>query len=331
MHDSVLETATEWLRQGMPVALATVVETWGSSPRPAGSLLAVNGQGGFTGSVSGGCIEAAVISEAQQVIQSGAPRTLEFGVSDTQAWEAGLACGGRLRVHVRALGADTDLVPLLGPGPVAMVTRLEDGASCLIQDHGTTGELSLDAGTLAEAQRALAAGRSRLLESAAAGTFVLVVTPPWRMIIVGAVHITRTLAPLAELLGFSVCVIDPRRAFATSERMPDTLLLHGWPDEEMQRLGPDARTAIVVLTHDSKIDDPALAAALESPAYYIGALGSRRNHERRLVRLGGLGFDAAELGRINGPAGLDIGAESPAEIALAIVAQAVAARRRAGP
>ena len=181
---------------------------------------------------------------------------------------------------------------------------------------------------LAAAREALREDRCRLVETAREPVFLQVFNPPLRLVLVGAVHIAQALAPMAALAGYAVTVVDPRRAFATDSRFPDIALLGDWPDEALEALAPDRRTAVVTLSHDPKLDDPALEVALRSPAFYIAALGSRRTHQKRLARLREARFTEAELARIHGPAGLDIGAVSPAEIAVSILAEMTAVLRR---
>ncbi len=211
--------------------------------------------------------------------------------------------------------------------PVAVATDLATGAQALVQDADVSGDLDLDAGTLAAARARLAEDRSGVIEAGGWRFFVHVFNPPARLIVVGAVHIAQALAPMAALAGYGVTVIDPRRAFASDARFPDVALVGDWPDEAMAALSPDRRTAVVTLTHDPKLDDPALQVALRSDAFYIGSLGSKRTHAARLERLRAAGFGDAELARIHGPVGLAIGAASPAEIAVSILAQITAARR----
>jgi xanthine dehydrogenase accessory factor len=328
MDDTALAQAIAWLAEGKSVALAMVVSTWGSSPRPPGSLLAIDADGAFAGSVSGGCIEGAVIAEAREVISSGVPRRLEYGVSDQQAWAAGLACGGSMSVHVMKVIRPDFLEALRTRRPIAFVTHLESGVHTLVGAGDVDGDLALSDETVATARRALDDDRCILVDD---GIFVRVFNPPLRMIVVGAVHIAQSLAPMAALAGFAVTVVDPRRAFATAERFPGVTLRHDWPDEALEALAPDARSAVVTLVHDPKLDDPALEAALNSPAYYIGALGSRKAHGERLRRLAAHGFSEAALDRIHGPVGLDLGGRGPAEIAVSILAQAVARRYRRDP
>ena len=211
--------------------------------------------------------------------------------------------------------------------PIAIATRLDTGAQALvgptpIGGAQTRGDLALDADSLAAVRLALAGDTSGTIETPSGRMFVQVYNPPLRLIVVGAVHIAQALVPMAALAGYAVVVVDPRRAFATDARFPNTAVTTEWPDDAMTRLAPDRRTAVVTLTHDPKLDDPALTVALKSDAFYIAALGSRKTHDARLKRLKDAGFDASALARIHGPAGLAIGAKSPAEIALSVMAQA---------
>lgn len=214
--------------------------------------------------------------------------------------------------------------------PAALVTDLTSGDQAVVEAGGIAGGLALGAAEVAAVLGAVRDDRSGL--DAEMKRFVQVFNPPLRLVVVGAVHIAQQLVPLAATAGYDVTVVDPRRAWASGERFPGIALVTDWPDEALRTLAPDHRTAIVTLTHDPKLDDPALAAALSSPAFYIGALGSRRTQGRRLGRLRAQGFEAAALARIHGPAGLDIGAKSPAEIAVSILAQIIQVRRAApGP
>ncbi len=340
---AALGQALAWLEQGRRVALATVVATWGSSPRPAGSQLVVSDEGRFVGSVSGGCVEGAVVQEGLDAMQTGRPRVVEFGVSDDQAWEVGLACGGRVRIYVEAVGAEGDAAAASGrasplPGlrhttlsallealsakrAAVLVTWLDSGRHRLCY-----GDRDLDADVddvdLAAAVRtALHTDSSRAIPTAQGEAFVQVFNPPLRMIVIGAVHIAQSLAPMAAMAGYEVTVVDPRAAFASDARFPGVSLLHIWPDEALRGLAPDNRTAVVALSHDPKLDDPALQAALASEAFYVGALGSRKTHRARLSRLAAQGLPGEALARIHAPIGEPIGATSPSEIAIAIMAQ----------
>jgi xanthine dehydrogenase accessory factor len=212
--------------------------------------------------------------------------------------------------------------------PVAVATELSSGRQALIGPDTALGDLALDAASLARLRTLLAEDTGGMAETPAGRLFVQVHNPPLRMIVVGAVHIAQALVPMAALAGYAVVVVDPRRAFATDARFPNTTVLTDWPDDALATLTPDRRTAVVTLTHDPKLDDPALTVALKSPAFYIAALGSRKTHAARLKRLRDAGFDDAALARIHGPAGLAIGAKSPAEIALSVMAQATQVLRK---
>ena len=297
-----IDAARTWLAAGHKVAIATVIETWGSAPRGVGAHLVIRDDGLFEGSVSGGCVEGDVIVAARDVIADGGWQRLDYGVADARAWEVGLACGGRIAVLVQAV-ADGVFAPAL----------LDAGVAA--RDAGRTFALATDLST-------------GITTEAMAGDFVRAYPPPLRLAIVGAVHIAQTLVPMAALIGFDACVIDPRGLFAAGPRF-DVAVDARWPDEALNDWRPNAASAVVALTHDPKLDDVALMAALRSDAFYIAALGSRKNHAGRLERLRAQGFDDAALARINGPAGLAIGAKGPAEIALSIAAQMVAAWRGA--
>jgi xanthine dehydrogenase accessory factor len=307
MADDDLQTlmkAKAWHDAGHKVALATVIATWGSAPRRQGAHLAIREDGLFEGSVSGGCVESDVITEAKELLEAGSgARTLEYGVADETAWRVGLACGGRIEILVQRLEDD-------GFSP-ALIARLEQGAA-----SGEAITLATDPAT-------------GLTIEAPEGPFVRPYPPPRRLAIIGAVHIAQSLVSFAQALGIAVTVIDPRGLFAADARFAGLDLDRRWPDEALAEWRPNAASAVVALTHDPKLDDVALAAALRSPAYYIAALGSRKNHGNRRERLAAQGFDSAALDRIHGPAGLAIGAANPPEIALSIAAQMTAAWRGA--
>jgi xanthine dehydrogenase accessory factor len=308
--DDIPETALAWHRAGKGAALATVVETWGSAPRRVGSQLAISGEGEIAGSVSGGCVEGAVVVEALDAIEAGRPEMLEYGVTDDDAFAVGLACGGTIRVLVEPVGSvmpEEVLANLVlareGRVPVAYVTGMT--ARRRLEREGHEARFRMD--------------RSGFEEDGE--TFVAIHNPPLRLIVVGAVHIAQALVPMARIAGFDPVVIDPRESFASEARFPGETVLDDWPDEGLRALGLDARTALVLLTHDPKLDDPALGEALRSEVFYIGALGSTRTHAKRVARLTDAGFSEVEIARIHGPIGLDIGAAGPAEIAVSILAQ----------
>lgn len=301
---ATLTTALGWFRAGHGVALATVIETWGSAPRRVGSHLAIREDGLFEGSVSGGCVEGDVVIEAQALLATGTgSRRLDYGVADATAWNVGLACGGRITILLQRLVPDGF--------PPALIDRLIAAAAA-----GDAVSLTSDPET------------GRTVEGSD-GAFVRSYPPPRRLAIIGAVHIAQALVPLAIGLGVTPCVIDPRSLFAADARFAGQALDRRWPDDALAEWRPNAASAVVALTHDPKLDDVALQAALGSSAYYIAALGSRKNHAARLERLAAAGFGPDDLKRIHGPAGLAIGAADPAEIALSIAAQMTAAWRGA--
>ncbi|MCH8091942.1 MAG: XdhC family protein [Proteobacteria bacterium] len=214
--------------------------------------------------------------------------------------------------------------------PAALVTDLSDGAQALIVDGKVKGDLDLTDAMLDGVRKALARDESPTIVADDRKIFIHVFIPPKRLVVVGAVHIAQALAPMAALAGYAVTIIDPRSAFAMDWRFPGVTLTHDWPDEALEALRPDRRTAVITLTHDPKLDDPALKLALKSDAFYIGALGSTRTNAKRLERLGADGISEVELARIHGPVGLDIGAISPAEIAIAILAEMTNALNASG-
>lgn len=314
--DDIPETALAWHRAGKGAALATVVETWGSAPRRVGSQLAISGAGEIAGSVSGGCVEGAVVVEALDAIEAGKPVMLEYGVSDGDAFAVGLACGGTIRVLVEPVGSVI---------PEALLAELVAARAAREAVAYVTGPGGRGLAREGYAER-FRMDRSGL--EADGETFVAIHNPPLRLIVVGAVHIAQALVPMARIAGFDPVVIDPRESFATEARFPGTRLLHDWPDEGLRAVGCDARTALVLLTHDPKLDDPAIAEGLRAGVFYIGALGSTRTHARRVARLSEAGFTEAQIARIHGPVGLDIGAAGPAEIAVSILAEMIDVLRR---
>jgi xanthine dehydrogenase accessory factor len=298
-NDSVLNAATQW--KGAPLALATVVSTWGSAPRPRGSHMLVHADGRFEGSVSGGCVESDILATAAEVI-AGAPFQLKnYGIADAAAWEVGLPCGGEISVLVQPVSAE-------GFDP-ELFDRIAEA-----RDDGKALQVVTD----------LASGQSSLRPQEGAA-FVNRYDPPRRLLIVGAVQIAQALGGLTREMGIATTVIDPRARFLTEERFPGVTLDDRWPDEAVEALDPGPATAVVTLSHDTKIDDPALIAALAHPTAYVGALGSRRSHAARRERLAAAGVSEADLDRIDAPVGIDIGAVGPAEIALSIAAAMVGA------
>jgi len=324
---AILETAAGWLRAGHAVALGTVISVAGSAPRQPGSHVAIRADGAFAGSVSAGCVENAVIAEALAVIAEGRHRRMTFGVSDDGVFTVGLMCGGQIEIVIEPLTdaavIDAVLAARDAGRPLVRAMELESGQSRLIDP---AHDPSLPGRAAAVAARADASERMTL---DGRDWFLSVYNPPRELVIVGAVHIAQALAPLALAAGYKVRIIDPRAAYATAERFPGLPLICAWPEVALAETPLTGRSAVVVLAHDPKVDDAALAAALRSEAFYIGALGSARTHARRLARLGKLGFSEPELERIRGPVGLAIGARAPVEIAIAILGELV--QRLRGP
>jgi xanthine dehydrogenase accessory factor len=328
----ILGDVERWRRGGERFALATVVATRRSAPRPPGAKLAVSSGGELAGSVSGGCVENEVYGVAQEVLGGAEPRLLTFGISDDLALEVGLPCGGEIDVFVEE--AEQELVERLrhvveGERRAVLFTVVEGegvGDTWLaVEGDGTDAPAEL----AAEIDDLLRSGRSTVLEHEGRKVFADVFEPPPRLVVVGAVDTAEALCAAAMQLGWRTIVVDARAKFATPERIPSAdELIVGWPDEVLERVRPDYATAVVVLTHEDRFDVPALQHALATEAFYIGALGSRQNQERRHERLLEAGVEEHELDRISGPSGLDIGAVSPAETAVSILAEILA--RRAG-
>ncbi len=313
--------ALGFIASGRPAALATVLSTWGSAPRRAGSQLAIAQDGAFFGSVSGGCVEGAVILAAQEALSDGECRVLEYGVADQDAFAVGLACGGNIRILVEPVG--------VGKGPDKKTIEALAEAYAARRPIGYQVDLRTWQRRLIDAEMPDHAAIFAQDRSALEGdTFTLVFNPPLKMIIVGAVHISQTLAAIARMAGYGVHIVDPRKSFASAERFPEDEIMDVWPDEALGQIGTDARTAIVTLTHDPKLDNPALETALRGDAFYIGSLGSKRTHAKRVAHLKQAGFSDAEIARIHAPIGLDIGSSSPAEIAVAIMAEVTESLRK---
>jgi xanthine dehydrogenase accessory factor len=309
--DEPLQQAARWRAEGRRAAVATVVATRRSAPRPIGSKLVVSERGELAGSVSGGCVESDVALAAQEVLAGGPPRLLTYGITDEMAFGIGLPCGGEIDVFVEELPAD----------------EREEVTLTVVAGHGV-GERIHDPELEREARLR---GRSHVLRVGERTVFADVVAPPPRLFVYGAVDTAEALCRAAKLLGWRTVVADARASFLTRERIPSAdELLPLWPEEALAQVRPDADTAVVVLTHDDKFDLPLLAGVLRSDAFYVGALGSRRNQERRRGLLLEQGLSEEELDRIAGPCGLDVGAETPAETALSMLGEILAVRAGRG-
>jgi len=338
---NILTDLEHWRDEEKLIALATVVQTWGSSPRGVGSKMALTLDGNVVGSVSGGCVENAVVEAGIQSLKTNRPQLLHFGVADETAWEVGLACGGSIDVFVKpldnkffedirsALEDDTQSV-------IATVIRGPDdflGRELLSgKNNPITGwlENGLDEDILDLASKVSSQGTSqRITMNDEIEIFFEIISPPPTLVMIGGVHIALALTSLAKTLGYQTIVIDPRKAWGNKERFPNVdQLIQAWPEEAFEQIDITSSTAVATLTHDPKLDDPALKVALCSSAFYVGALGSMSTQAKRRERLLREGLAESQLDRLHGPIGLDIGAQSPEEIALAIMAEVVEAHRR---
>ncbi len=301
----IVNTAHTWDKEKRDFSLAIVIKTWGSSPRQIGSMMLIREDGHVVGSVSGGCVEGAVIIGAKDILACSSAEILEFGVADQDAWSVGLSCGGKISVFIcprKKIQAS-----LFERLYLANVNRDHFQIQC----DFCCGEIS-ERHDLSSNENCLS----------------LILKPKPRLFIVGAVHITQYLVPMARSAGFEIVLIDPRSQFATSERFPETDIINDWPDEALKKYILNENDCLVTLTHDPKIDDSALIIALDSPLFSISCLGSRRTHSARKSRLQNKGIHEKQILRINGPAGLDINARNPAEIAVSILAELIKDWRR---
>ena len=315
----ILSELERWRVRGDRIAMARVVATRRSAPRPVGSKLIVSASGELAGSVSGGCVESEVVEAAREVLGGGGPRLVTFGISDDLALSVGLPCGGEIDVWIDE--PDPELL-----GRLAEITRAERRAVFFVDLGDGTERLVLD-GDNEVADELIRSGHSKVVELHGRRVFADVFGPPPRLFVYGAVDTADALCAAASAIGWRTIAADARSRFATPERLPNAdEIIVAWPDEALATVQPDHTTAIVVLTHDDKFDLPLLTGALETDAYYIGALGSRRNQERRRERLLEAGVDEADLARISGPAGLDVGAHTPAETAVSMLAEIMAVR-----
>ena len=341
----VLAKITEWLDTGLDVGLATVINTWGSAPRGVGAKMAFTRDGLITGSVSGGCVEGAVYESGVEILGGTLPGLLHFGVADETAWDVGLACGGQIDVFVERIDPDifNFTSQLYESDEFFATATIINGRSSLLgntliirEGKPLFGEIDPDLDDLVaemartQIEEAKSAVKQITQVEAAAGPaelFIEVVQPAPTLVIIGGVHIAVALSSYAKNLGYKTIIVDPRRSFGSHDRFPHVdRLIQLWPQKALQQIKLTHSTAVAILTHDPKIDDPAIIAALSSPAFYIGALGSRKTHAGRAERLLDSGASKEQLTRVHGPIGLDIGANTPEEIALSIMAQIIELR-----
>ena len=353
MRDLV-PTLDAWAAEGVEAGRAVVIRTFGSAPRPVGASLLVARDGRIAGSVSGGCVEAAAAEEIARAWRTGHSRVIRYGISDEQAWDVGLACGGTIDVlvepHVPPAAVEAAratarreghgvavVTPLPADAPPAELVQHRPGdgappaATIAVEPdgrlHGSLGDRALDDALAAEARDAIRRGTSRTVELGGRQTFVEAFAVRPRLVVVGGSEVARALVALAGPLGYETVVIDGRAPFVTPDRFPDAdRLLVGWLDEAATDLDLGPEDAVAILSHDPKLDEPAIAEALRRGARYVGAIGSRKTQADRRARLHASGIPEAELARLHGPVGLDLGGREPAEIALAILAEIVADR-----
>lgn len=329
--DEIIEQISAWHAAGEQVAVATVIRVTGSTPRSVGARLATAVGGRFVGSVSGGCVEGAVIEEASRVLEEGRPRRVCYGISDELGWAVGLACGGAIEVLVQVAKPPIweELAEATSRGEPCVLLTMVDGDRMGDQAVVTCGQSAGDSpwGDATRVAERVLAGRTAEPQVVDEAVLVEPFFPRPHLVIVGGVHAAIPLTRMARMLGFRVTVADPRGRFANRERFPEAeRVVVAWPTEAMAELDVDGRSAVVILTHDPKIDEPAIQSALASEAFYIGVIGSRSTQVARRERLAASGVPAEQLKRIHGPIGLDVGGRLPEEMALAILAEIVAVR-----
>lgn len=331
----LLATIESWLAKGEEIAVATVIRVIGSAPRPVGARMIVSSGGRMAGSVSGGCVETTVYQEMMDLLEGGPPRLLHFGITEDMIWDVGLACGGTIDLFVHRL--DPALIETLKGSvnraqPIALATILTGKgagqARTVTLDEAAPGPDEEEMVRLAQEMLAAHVQVGAVREVAPGiEVFIEPFLPPPVLVIIGGVHIAIPLSRFARELGFRVVVADPRATFANRERFPDAdQVLVAWPDQALAQLKVDPSTYLVLLTHDPKIDEPTLAAALKTDATYIGAIGSRKTHAERFERMQKWGVTPEQLQRVYAPIGLDLGGRTPEETALSILAEVVAVK-----
>ncbi|MDB2696608.1 XdhC family protein [Alphaproteobacteria bacterium] len=308
--DDILTPLSVWLKDKRKIALATVISTWGSAPRPVGGQMAIDQNGEIIGSVSGGCIEGAVITEGIKSLSDGKTRVKDYGISNDMAWEIGLACGGELKVLIQPLQIEDKII-------FSLVESIRKREVIKLKINTKSGLRTIDKSISQQSS-----SFNQLMNE-----FIHIIDPKPRLFIIGAVHIAQELTKLATIADFEIILIDPRDHFATEKRFPNCRIINDWPDNALSKFKFDKATHLVTLTHDPKIDDPALIYSLKKNIGYVGSLGSKNTHKKRCERLSLLGFNQNDLNKIHGPIGLDIKAKNPAEIAISILGEIIQFRR----
>ncbi len=343
INNDIFINAKKWHDKGIKTAIATVINTWGSSPRPVGSQLIVNENGQFFGSISGGCIESDVIMAAKDIINHDKPKfikpkLIKYDISNENAWQIGLTCGGEIEILIekfddKAANINNIIKSKIDKISIAIITNITNGEKAAYKNsNNDKSKIDYIAGEeiitndkesqelIIAAKNALKLNQSVNLKLANKHYFIKIISPIKCMVIIGAVHIAQALSSMALISGFKVIIIDPRSSWATAERFPNIKIIQEWPEDIMDKLDITNKMAIITLSHDKKFDDPALEYAIKSKAFYIGALGSKRTHAKRIKRLDKSGFNKQEINKIDAPIGMDIGAKAPAEIAISIMA-----------
>ncbi|MDG2354521.1 MAG: XdhC family protein [Paracoccaceae bacterium] len=312
------------LKAAESFVLVTAIETWGSAPKPVGSMLIVNKLGQIFGSVSGGCVEGSVITEALDILDTTECKILTFSVSDGDAFQVGLACGGEIKILLEPISKKHTIA---SEKLQSFLAEYFNGNLVIYSINLTTFERKVIKDSDEDFTNIPMEPLNKRISFKLDDTFFSVLYPRLRLIIIGAVHIAQYLVNLAEIFEYQILVVDPRSTFASKARFPTAGVLTEWPDVALNEIQLNQDSALITLTHDPKIDDIALEKALQSDCYYIGSLGSKRTHAKRIDRLKLLGFTNNQLKRIKGPVGLDIGAKTPSEIALSIMAEIISVQR----
>ena len=312
--DDIFTPTSNWLKNKEKVALATVISTWGSAPRKVGGQMAINNFGEIIGSVSGGCVESSVITEAKTAIKDRKIKIKDYGISDEMAWEVGLACGGELKVLIQPLEYKDEIIlkiakKISSREPITLIINCKSGDRKIVESDS----LNFKKFSFLDKENEI---------------FYQVVNPKPRLFVIGAGHISQSLVGMANITGYEVILIDPREHFANKKRFPECKIINEWPDNALENFNLNETSHIVTLTHDPKIDDPALVKVLNSKIGYVGSLGSKRTHEKRINRLNSYGIDDEKLSKIHSPIGLDISSKTPEEISISILAELTQFRRK---
>ena len=312
--DDIFTPTSIWLKNKEKVALATVISTWGSAPRKVGGQMAINNFGEIIGSVSGGCVESSVITEAKAAIEDRQIKIKDYGISDDMAWEVGLACGGELKILIQPLEENDEIIlktakKIYDREPVTLIVNCKSGERKIVESDS----LNFKKISFLDKENQI---------------FYHAVSPKPRLFVVGAGHISQSLVSMAQITGYEVILIDPREHFANKKRFPECKIINEWPDDALKNFNLNETSHLVTLTHDPKIDDPALIKVLNSNIGYVGSLGSKRTHEKRIIRLNSNGIDKEKLSKIHSPIGLDISSKTPEEISISILAELTQFRRK---